>query len=312
MNAPVLLFSSELDDPEPWRDLFARHRPDVDFRVWPDVGNASAITHALIWNIPKGALKRMPNLRAVFALGAGVDQIICDPDSPRGVPLFRLVDAGLREQMTEYALYGVLHWHRRMGEYTAFSSKREWRRLDAVHPSQRRVAVMGLGVFGSDLVRKLSAMSFRVSGWSRTRKTIDGVDCYAGPQELPTFLSHAEILVNLLPLTDETRGILNADLFGQLPGNGALIHLGRGGHLVGQDLIAALESQRLDWAMLDVFPEEPLPSHSPLWSHPKILVTPHIAAQASNERTERQILESFQKFERGEEPLGRVDLSKGY
>jgi glyoxylate/hydroxypyruvate reductase len=312
MQPAVLLFSSDLDDPEHWRRIFARHRPDIGFRVWPQPGDRSAITHALVWKIPGGALAQMPNLRAVFALGAGVDQILSDPDFPRHVPLFRLVDAGLREQMTEYALYGVLHWHRRMREYAALSAAGKWQRLEAVHPSQRTIAVMGLGVFGADLARKLCAMGFQVSGWSRTRKVIEGVECYAGNPDLPAFLARAEVLVNLLPLTDATRGILSAQLFAQLPGNGALIHLGRGGHLVESDLIDALDTNRLDWAMLDVFPVEPLPSGSPLWAHPRVLVTPHIAAQTIGDSAEEQILGNFLKFERGEQPAGRVDLSIGY
>jgi glyoxylate/hydroxypyruvate reductase len=311
MNPPVIVFYSDYDEAEPWRRLFARHHPDAEFKVWPEVGDASAVTHALVFNIPRGAWKRLPNVRAVFALGAGVDQILADPDFPRTIPLYRLIDAGMREQMTGYALYGVLHWHRRMGEYAAQSLKREWVRLDAVHPSERSVGVMGLGVFGSDIVQKLLTLGFKVCGWSRTRKVIDGCDCFAGKDELPAFLARAEILVNVLPLTDETRGILGKPLFARLPGRGALIHLGRGGHLIERDLIDALDAKRLDWAMIDVFPTEPLPVDSPLWAHPKILVTPHIAAIGSD-RTEQQILASFQAFERGEEPPGRVDLSAGY
>jgi glyoxylate/hydroxypyruvate reductase len=311
MSEPVVVFYSDYDDPDPWRRLFARHQPQVGFRVWPDVGDASDITHALVFNIPRGAWKRLPNVRVVFALGAGVDQIIDDPDFPRTVPLYRLIDAGMREQMTGYALYGVLHWHRRMGEYAAQAMRREWLRLEAVHPTERSVGVMGLGVFGSDLAQKLVTLGFKVCGWSRTRKAMHGVDCFAGNDELAAFLARAEILVNVLPLTGETRGILNSELYAKLPGNGALIHLGRGGHLIERDLIAALEAKRLDWAMIDVFPTEPLPRESALWAHPKILVTPHIAATGSG-RTEQQILEAFQTFERGEEPPGRVDLSAGY
>ena len=283
MAGPTLLFSSDIDDPEPWRALFARGRPDVAFRVWPDVGNIDDITHGLIWNIPDGALKSMRNLKAVFALGAGIDQIVKDPEFPRHIPLFRLVDAGLREQMTEYALYGVLHWHRRMGDYAAQQARREWRRHNAVHPSQRMIGVMGLGVFGSDIVRKLVALGFKVLGWSRTPKSIAGVQTYTGPDELAAFLARSEILVNILPLTDETRGILNARLFAALPGGGALIHLGRGGHLNEPDLLAALQAGRIDWAMLDVFPTEPLPPDSPLWVHPRVFVTPHIASQPVSE-----------------------------
>jgi glyoxylate/hydroxypyruvate reductase A len=312
MKRPTLLFSSDIDDPGPWRALFARERPDVDFRVWPDAGDLKDITYALVWRISDGALKTMPNLRVVFALGAGVDQIIKDPQFPRHLPLFRLIDAGLREQMTEYALYGILHWHRRMRNYAAQQSRGEWRMHKAIHPSERTVGIMGLGVFGADIASKLVALGFNVRSWSRTKKLMEGIDTFAGPTELDRFLAKSEILVNVLPLTDQTRGILSARLFDALPGKGALIHLGRGGHLNEADLIAALGAGQLDWAMLDVFPIEPLPAQSPLWSHPRVFVTPHIASQPVSDRAEHLVLENFNRFERGEEPLGRVDLSAGY
>lgn len=312
MPSPTLLFASNFDDPADWQALFARHRPDVAFRVWPDLGDPADITHALIWRIPDGVLASLPNLKAIFSLGAGIDQIVRDPGFPRDIPLFRLVDAGLREQMTEYALYGILHWHRQMGRYAEQQARGEWRMLRPVHATQRTVGIMGLGVFGADLAHKLVSMRFRVAGWSRSPKAIEGVACHAGRDQLGAFLERSEILVNLLPLTDETQGILNAELFDRLPGGGALVHLARGGHLVEQDLVAALDTGQLDWAMLDVFPTEPLPADSALWRHPKVLVTPHVAAQTISGRAESLMLENFNRFERGEEPIGRVDLAVGY
>lgn len=312
MARHTVLFASNIDDPAPWKALFARERPDVEFRIWPDIGDPQDITHALIWRIPNGVLKTLTNLQAIFSLGAGIDQIIVDPEFPRDKPLFRLVDAGLREQMTEYAIYGVLHWHRRMGDYARQQARGEWQMHPAVHPSQRSVGVMGMGVFGADIAGKLASMGFRVYGWSRTRKTLDRVESFAGSNELGDFLGRSEILVNVLPLTDDTRGILSAQLFDRLPGGGALVHLGRGGHLVEADLVNALDTGRLDWAMMDVFPKEPLPADSPLWTHPKALVTPHIAAQPVSDAAEQLMMDNFNRFERGEEPSGRVDLSVGY
>jgi glyoxylate/hydroxypyruvate reductase A len=312
MKRPTLLFSSDIDDPEPWRALFARERPDVEFRIWPDAGDLDDITYALVWRISDGALRQMPNLKAVFALGAGIDQIISERDFPKAIPLFRLIDAGLREQMTEYALYGTLHWHRRMGDYAAQQTRGEWTRHNAIHPSERTVGVMGLGVFGADIVSKLAMLGFNVAGWSRSKKEIEGVETYEGWPNFDRFLGKSEILINVLPLTDQTRGILSTALFDKLPGGGALVHLGRGGHLKEADLISALERGKLDWAMLDVFPTEPLPPSSPLWSHPKVVVTPHVASQPVSDRAERLVLENFNRFERGDEPLGRVDLRVGY
>ncbi|EBA07980.1 2-hydroxyacid dehydrogenase [Sagittula stellata] len=312
MAKQTILFASNIDDPAPWQALFAKERPDVEFRVWPDIGDPLDITHALVWRIQNGVLATLPNLKAVFSLGAGIDQIIFDPDFPKDVPLFRLVDAGLREQMTEYALYGVLHWHRRMRDYARQQDQADWQMHPAVHPSKRSVGVMGMGVFGTDIAQKLVSLGFRVSGWSRSRKDVDGVESFAGDSDFGSFLTQSDILINVLPLTDETRGILSSDLFGQLPGGGALVHLGRGGHLVEADLITALDTGRLDWAMLDVFPTEPLPAQSPLWSHEKTFVTPHIAAQPVSDAAERLMIDNFNRFEQGGEPVGRVDLSVGY
>lgn len=312
MAGPTLLFASNIDDPAPWRALFARERPDVTFRIYPDLGDPAAITHALVWRIPDGVLDALPNLKVVFALGAGIDQIIRDPAFPREIPLYRLVDAGLREQMTEYALYGVLNWHRGMDRYRAQQAKGEWHMLKAVHPSERTVGVMGLGVFGSDIALKLVSLGFKVVGWSRTPKALPGIESFAGAEGLDAFLARSEILVNILPLTDQTRGILGKRLFDRLPGGGALVHLGRGGHLVEADVVAALDAGRLDWAMLDVFPTEPLPPDSPLWTHPRALVTPHVAAQPVSAAAETAVLDNFDRFERGEEPIGRVDLAAGY
>lgn len=312
MSRPAVLFGSQIDDPAPWREMFGRMRPDLDFRVWPDAGRLEDIHYALIWKIEDGVLGTLPNLRAIFALGAGVDQILRDPQFPREVPLFRLVDAGLKQQMTEYAVYGVLHHNRKMEAYRRQAAVGEWTMLDAVHPSQRTVGVMGLGVFGSDVARKLALLGFRVGGWSRTLKTLDDIESYAGSDELARFLARSEILINLLPLTSATRGILSRRLFEELPRGAALVHLGRGGHLVEADLLDALDSGQLAWAMLDVFPTEPLPRDHPFWRHPSVLVTPHIAAQPLADIGIHQVVENMGLFERGKPVPGQVDAEVGY
>lgn len=312
MTKEAILFGSPIDDPAPWRDKFKLTRPDLDFRVWPDAGRLEEIRYALIWKLDDGALRSLPSLRAIFALGAGVDQILRDPQFPREIPLFRLVDAGLKEQMAEYAIYGVLHHNRKMEAYRAQSAARQWVMLDAVHPSQRTVGVMGLGVFGSDVARKLAMLGFRVVGWSRIAKALDGVKCYAGADGFEEFLARSEIVINLLPLTSETRGILSRRLFDRLPHGAALIHLGRGGHLVEPDLLQALDAGRIAWAMLDVFPTEPLPENHPFWGHPAVLVTPHVAAQPLADLGIDQVVANLERFERGELVLGRVDPAVGY
>jgi glyoxylate/hydroxypyruvate reductase A len=312
MAQPAILFSSHLDDPALWRATVEREIPDLDFRIWPDAGKLDDIEYGLVWTIPDGTLRKLPNLRAIFSLGAGVDQILRDPLFPKEVPLFRLVDAGLREQMTQYAVYGALHWHRRMDTYKEQQAKHEWKMLPAAHPSDYTVGVMGLGVFGSDIAAKLALLGFRVLGWSRTKKEIPGVETCAGRASLESFLSQSQILINILPLTNETRGILDRALFSKLPKGSALIHMGRGGHLNTDDLLVALERGILGWAMLDVFPKEPLDDNSPLWDHPRVFVTPHIGAQAIGSTAENHVVAKIQDFRRGIEPDGRVDPSIGY
>jgi len=311
MGRPAILFSSHIDDPVSWKEAVARAIPDLDFRIWPDAGNVDDIEYALVWTIPDGSLRKLKNLRAIFSLGAGVDQILRDPLFPKDVPLFRLVDAGLREQMTQYAVYGVLNWHRQIENYRRQQSQHEWKMLPAVHPSEYTVGVMGLGVFGSDVAAKLAQLGFRVLGWSRTEKKIPGVKSYT-QSTLKQFLSQTQVLVNILPLTEDTRGMLNASLFSELPKGSALIHMGRGGQLNVDDLLAALDRGILGWAMLDVFPSEPLDKNSPLWDHPRVLVTPHIAAQAIGSAAEKHITEKIQDFRKGIEPVGRVNPSTGY
>jgi len=299
VERPALLYNSPIDDPAPWKKAFAERRPDLDFRVWPDIGDAKHIRYALIWSIESGFLNSLPNLEAIFSMGAGVDQILRDPEFPKRIPLFRMVDAGLKEQMSEYVIYGVLRWHRQMARYEQQQRAHEWQMLPAVHPSERGVGVMGLGVFGSDAAMKLAALGFRVSGWSRTRKTIANLRCFAGPDELGAFLAWSEILINLLPLTGETHGLLNARLFEGLPRGAALIHLGRGAHLNEADLSAALESGQIGWAMLDVYPKEPLPPEHPFWSNKAIFATPHIAAQPVSDVALDFVLSNLSRFERG-------------
>ncbi|MFI5014115.1 MAG: 2-hydroxyacid dehydrogenase [Hyphomicrobiales bacterium] len=312
MQRRAILYNSAIDDPAPWKKAFAERRSDLDFRIWPDVGDANDIRYALIWSTKDGFLRSLPNLEAIFSMGAGVDQILRDTQFPKHIPLFRLVDAGLKEQMSEYVIYGVLRWHRRMARYEEQQKAHKWQMLDAVHPSERTIGVMGLGVFGSDAAIKLATLGFRVFGWSRTPKVIPNVRCFAGAEEFDAFLAETEILVNLLPLTKETHGLLNARLLEKLPHGAALIHLGRGAHLNEADLAAAIERGHIGWAMLDVYPTEPLPPDHPFWSNSAVFVTPHVAAQPVSDVALNFVLSNLSRFERGEEPLGRVDPNVGY
>ncbi len=308
----VVLFYSEIDDPAPWRTALARALPDIDFRVWPEVGRPEQIDYALVWKPPSGMLASLPRLKAILSLGAGVDHLFEDTQLPAGMPITRMVDAGLAVQMAEYAMYGVLHFHRAMDRYAAMQRERVWRQLPAVPPSQRTVGVMGLGVLGGDFACKAQVMGFRVIGWSRRARGLEGVAEHHGMEGLAPFLAATQILVNFLPLTQDTHGILDRNLFAQLPRGAFLVNLARGGHLVENDLIEALDSGQLGGALLDVFVREPLPAEHAFWTHPKIVVTPHIAGQAIADLMVEQVVDNIRRLERGETPSGLVDRRRGY
>jgi len=308
----ILLFQSDTDAPGPWRSALTRALPGLDFRVWPEVGRPEEIDYALVWKPPTGMLKGLPRLKAILSLGAGVDHIFGDPELPRGVPITRMLDAGYAVQMSEYALYGVLHFHRRMDRYAQQQRNGEWRPLPAVPPQQRTIGVLGLGVLGADFARKAAALGFRVLGWSRSPKEIAGVEAFHGAAGFEPFLARSEVLVNFLPLTRETEGILDARTFARVPRGAFLINIARGAHLVEPDLLAALDSGQLGGAMLDVFAREPLPADHAFWRHPRILVTPHIAGLAIAELMVEQVVGNIRRIERKEAPLGLVDPQRGY
>ena len=205
MTTKAILFGSDFDDPAPFQALCAREFPALDFRVWPAAGRIEDIEYALIWKIDDGVLGTLPNLKAILALGAGVDQILKDPAFPTHVPLYRLIDAGLAVQMSEYAIHAVLDIHRRMADYRAQQLRRQWLRLAPIDPSECCVGVMGLGVLGAHLAQKLAALDFRTLGWSRTPKSLAGVECFHGRAGMAGFLAASEIMIVLLPLTPETQ-----------------------------------------------------------------------------------------------------------
>ena len=306
-----LLFYSEADDPQPWRKAFATGLPNLQFEVWPDVSDVNSVRYALVWNPPPGLLKQLPGLKAILSLGAGVDALLADPTTPQ-LPVIRLLDAGLAPQMAEYAIYGVLHFHREIPAYCAQQSAEQWRPLAPVLASQWPVRVMGPGVIGGLIARHLVSLGYPVRCWSRSGKSIEGVESFAGEDSLLEFLSGCRAIVNVLPLTSQTQGILNAKLFAAMPRGSYVINIGRGGHLVEPDLIAALDSGQIAGALLDVFDQEPLPASHPFWSHPGVIVTPHIAGVTVASEAEAQVVANVQRMERGEAPVGVVDRSKGY
>lgn len=303
-------------EPEAWLERFRKFGGGREVRLASDLGNRDAIEYACVWKPPAGLLATLPNLRAIFSLGAGVDHLMGDPSLP-DVPIVRIVDPDLTMRMTEYVVLHVLLHHRRMKLYEAQQRERVWKEHADPAASEVRVGIMGLGVLGQDAARALKALGFPVAGWSRTRKTIDGIETFAGTEELSPFLSRTDILVCLLPLTSDTRGFLNYGLFRALARDGALggpalINAGRGGLQVETDILRALDDGTLAGASLDVFEEEPLPATSPLWTHPKVYVTPHNAAQSDPRALVKYVLAQIERFERGLPLENVVNRSRGY
>jgi len=303
--------------PPRWRERFVAVCPDRRVALLPaDHVDPEAVRYAAVWKPVPGTLRAFPNLAAIFNLGAGVDALMADASLP-DVPIVRVADADLTGRMTEYVVMHVLIHHRHQRYVDACQRDRRWE-----PPAQRaatavRVGVMGLGVLGRDAAEVLRRIGFDVAGWSRSRKDIAGMATFAGEAELAPFLARTDILVCLLPLTPATRGILNRRTFSLLARDGALggpvvINAGRGGLQVAGDLLAALDDGTLAAATLDVFETEPLPADSPFWSHPKVTVSPHNAADTDPDAISVYVAEQMARHERGEALQNVVDRRLGY
>ncbi|MDE3114200.1 MAG: glyoxylate/hydroxypyruvate reductase A [Pseudomonadota bacterium] len=297
-----------------WAEALRALLPDATVLVnGVDDYAPARIDYAATFRPKPGFLKTLANVKVVFSLGAGVDGIVCDPDYPRQIPLVRFVDHTLARDLAQYVVMHVLIHHRAQRAFDAAQSRREWRQHPQFVPAEdRRVGILGLGEIGALTAARLRDLDFPVTGWSRTRKAVAGVASFAGLSELPKFLAGADILVCLLPLTAETRGILNAKTFAQLPKGAFVINAARGGHLIEPDLIAAIDSGHLCGAALDVFQTEPLPETSPLWAHPKITVTPHVAAITDPVAAASSIAAGIAAHQRGDVLENVVDLARGY
>jgi len=308
----ALLFRSSVDSEARWKPQLAGLMPELEVRIWPEIGDPAEIDYALVWRPEPGLLASLPNLKLILSLGAGVDHILCDHHLPRGVPIVRLVDPYMTDAMSEYIILQVLRLHRQDLDYRTQQEKGIWLELDQKNAAERTVGILGFGALGQDAGRKLQGLGFNVALWGRRQRTVEGLRGYAGRAGLPALLGRSEILVCLLPLTAETAGILNASTFAMQPKGAALINAARGSHLVEQDLLAALASGRLSAAVLDVFRDEPLPGGHPFWHHPRIVVTPHIAAATHPPTAAPIILDNIRRFEAGRPLLNRVDPAQGY
>lgn len=294
-----------------WAELLARKMPELPFRIWPDIGDPHVVRFLAAWQLPQDLAAQFPNLEILFSTGAGTDQFDFAAIPPR-LPVVRMVESGIVQGMVEYVTLAVLSQHRSWRTYQDQQRAGVWQTHRVQPASSRRVGVLGLGTLGRAVLERLRSFGFPCAGWSRSPQQLYGVECHHGPQGLQALLARTDILVCLLPLTDGTRGILCQTLFDQLPRGATVINVGRGGHLVQDDLLRALNAGQLANAVLDVCEPEPLPPDHPFWTHPQVVLTPHIASMTQPETAVDAVIENLSRYRQGLPMMGLVDRTLGY
>lgn len=314
-SSPLLYVISGGDDPGQWRGVFAARFGDaLRVAVWPEAVDPAAVDYIAAWSPPAAAsFAGFSGLKAVFNLGAGVDKLLARADLDPAVPIIRLQDAGMAPQMVEYALYGVLRHQRDFDLYAADQAEKRWQPRLPRLAADIRVTVLGLGAIGGAVAQALAGLGYAVRGWSRSARSLPGVDCRAGADALLPLLAETEILISVLPSTPETRRLFNADTLGALPAGASFINCARGDQVDEAALLSLLDSGHIRMALLDVFVTEPLPQDSRLWGHPRVVATPHVAASTLPGPAVDQIADGIAALKAGVSPLpGQVDRGRSY
>jgi len=305
----IVLHTASADARE-WHAAFNRALPEADIKLWPEVG--THVDYVVAWKPPAELFTCLSGPKAIFNLGAGVDAMLRVPNLPAGVPVVRLEDAGMAQQMIEYVTLAALAGYRECATYAEQQREGRWQPRPRLAKSSFGIGVLGLGVLGQAICAALAPWGFPLAGWSRTPKTVEGVRSYAGSSALPVFLAQSRLLVCVLPSTADTRDLLDRTHLSQLPHGAYLVNIARGDVLVDADLIELLDTGHLAGATLDVFREEPLPPDHPFWHHPKITVTPHISAMTLIEDSVAQVVAKIRRLEQGLAVTGIVDRDRGY
>ena len=295
-----------------WVKAFTSALPDVRISVWNVDAPALDADVAVVWHPSPALFERERKLRMVFNLGAGVDGLLAVPTLPADLPVVRLEDAGMTVQMAEYALHALWRAARQFDTYQQAQRQQEWRMLPVTRRHEWPVGILGMGKIGTRIAQAIAQFEYPVAGWARSPRQLDNVECFAGPDALPAFLARTRVLINTLPLTPDTRDILNRDTFARLLPGAHIINVGRGEHLVEEDLLEALANGTLAGATLDVFRQEPLPAGHPFWLHPAITITPHSSARTMRSESVAQIAGKIRQLERGEPITGQVNRQRGY
>ena len=307
-----LLLVAPNRDMSDWENALHEIDPNIDIEIWPDVEQKNQVQFAVAWNQPKHVLDQYPNLKAVSSLGAGADHLLEDEALPESVSICRVVSPSLVQQMKEYVLGSVLNIQRNLLKYVRQKDEGIWQVHNHPHAHEITVGIMGLGKLGQPVAKQLSDVGFEVTGWAKSQKKLENVTTFAGEQQLKDFLNQTQILVCLLPLTQETEGILELGVFKELKSPAWIINVARGEHLVDEDLIYALDSGILEGAWLDVFDEEPLPDKHAFWNRDNIMITPHVASFTKPSEVAEQVIDNYKRALSGMELRNTVDRQKGY
>lgn len=307
-----ILYASAMSNEDTWLSLLRQALPEAEIVEWEDGAPAVDAEIAVAWMPPEDLFEREQKIKAVFNMGAGVDALLKLPGLRSDTLVVRLEDAGMSIQMAEYALHAILRFSRSFAKYEALQQRKEWAPQPDIDRQVWPVGVLGMGKMGSRVAEMLARFEYPVAGWSRSPRQVDGVESFHGQDQFSDFLARTRILINTLPLTPETEGILNANTLGQLQAGGYLVSMGRGEHLVEADLIPLLDSGQLMGATLDVFHEEPLPTQHPFWSDARIHITPHVAAASLPRESVAQISEKIRQYVAGKTPSGVVHADQGY
>jgi glyoxylate/hydroxypyruvate reductase A len=305
------LYTSD-ESAQHWQLEFDRQFPHLIVQDWLDIANPEQVKYGIVWKPTQAFFERFPNLTTLFNLGAGVDAILNNAAVPKHIDIYRIEDGGMAAQMNQYFSYFLLHYFRDMDRYQQQQSLNQWQVQPFKAASSFRVGILGLGQLGSQLAQHLQSYGFDVAGWSRNKKHLNGVTSYAGPEELESFLNRTDALCCLLPLTPDTQGILNRKNLSNLPKGAVVINAGRGEHLIVHDLLQLLDENHLRGTVLDVYEQEPLHTESPLWQHPKVMMTPHSSAQSEYAPCVEKIGNTLQAITNNQTPSGLVDRSRGY
>lgn len=312
MNAKLVIVSQNQGYVNKWVKALKSRNPKINIEVYPNDSNRRDTEFILAFRPPSGALKQFPSLKVIASMAAGVRHLLSDPDLPEDVTITKMNDFSHKQDMALFSLSLVLSHIKSLMTYHQLKDEKKWEPQALINARELNIGVMGIGAIGSEIAELMKKTGFNVSGWSRSPKNLDGVSTFNGADELIPFLNTANILICVLPLTTETKGILNRENFKHLPDNAYLINIGRGGHLIDEDLLEAIDSGKLSGAALDVFNEEPLPLSHPFWAHKKILITPHIGGNTDLSTAAATVLENYKAFLNGSNLKDVIDISRGY